>query len=77
MTYDVVRSKVNMELKIASTIKKKDRLVKKLKARFREGAVEAKEEDEEADEDEGEQGQEPLTLTQGMSEDAKEEEGVK
>ena len=56
-----------MELKIASTIKRKDRLVKKLKAIFWEGAVEEEEE---------EQGQGPLALTQGMGKDAKEEEGV-
>ena len=33
-TFDVVKSKVEMELKTTSTIKKKDRLVNKLKARF-------------------------------------------
>ena len=49
-TYDVVRSKVYMDLKTTSTIKRKDRLVKKLKARFREGATEAKEEEEDEDE---------------------------
>ena len=65
-----------MELKTTSTIKKKDRLVKNLKARFREGIVE-EEEDEEVDDDEDEQGQGPLALTQGMGEDAKEEEGAK
>ena len=53
-TYDVVRSKVDMELKTASSIRKKDRLVKKLKATFGEGVAEAEEEDEEADEDEDE-----------------------
>ena len=53
-TYDAVRSKVDMELKNTSTIKKN------LKARFREEAAEAKEEDEEVDEDEDEQGKEPL-----------------
>ena len=54
-TYDVVRSKVDMELKNMSTIKRKDRLVKKLKAKFGEGATEAKEEeDEEVEEDEDE-----------------------
>ena len=51
-TFDVVKSKVEMELKIASTIKKKDRLVKKLKARFGEGAVKAEEEEEEEDDEE-------------------------
>ena len=39
-TYDVVRSKVEMELKIASILKKKDKLMKKLKAIFGEGIVE-------------------------------------
>ncbi len=35
-TFDVVRSKVDMELKIAFTLEKKDKLVKKLKAKFGE-----------------------------------------
>ena len=51
-TFDVVKSKVEMELKKTSTIKKKDRLVKKLKARFGEGAAEAEEEEEEEEEEE-------------------------
>ena len=46
-TYDVVKSKVEMELKTTSTIKKKDRLVKKMKARFGEGVTEAGEEEDE------------------------------
>ena len=74
-TYDVVRSKVDMELKTASTIKRKDRLVKKLKARFGEGVTEDEEEDDEGDEDEDEKGEGTLALTQGMGEDA--EEGAK
>ena len=53
-TYDVVRSKVDMELKTTSTIKRKYRLVKKLKAKFGEGVAEDEEEDEEGDEDEDE-----------------------
>ena len=40
-TFDVVKSKVEMELKTASTLNKKDRLVKKLKAIFVEGTIEA------------------------------------
>ena len=52
-TYDVIRSKFDMELKTTSTIKRKDKLVKKLKAKFGEGVVEA-EEEEEDDEDEDE-----------------------
>lgn len=43
-TFNVVKSKFEMELKNASTIRTKDRLVKKLKARFGEGATEVKEE---------------------------------
>ena len=39
-TYDVVRSKVDMELKTTSTLKKKDKLVKKLKAKFGEDTIE-------------------------------------
>ena len=74
-TYDVIRSKVYMELKTASTIKKKDRLVKKLKAKFGEGEIKAKEEEDEEKEEE-EQGQGPLALTQGMGEDVEEQEGV-
>ena len=54
-TYDVVRSKVDMELKTTSTIKRKDKLVKKLKAKFGEGVVEDKEEEDDGgDEDEDE-----------------------
>ena len=33
--YDVVKSNVEMELKIVSTLKKKDKMVRKLKAEFR------------------------------------------
>ena len=37
-TYDVVKSKVEMELKTTSTLKKKDKLVRKLKEKFGEGS---------------------------------------
>ena len=71
----MVRSKVDMDLKIASTIKRKDRLVKKLKPKFGEGVAEVEdEEDDEDDEDGDEKGEGPLALTQGMGEDV--EEGV-
>ena len=50
-TYDIVKSKVEMELKVASTLKKKEKLVRKLKKIFCEG-VDAKEEEEEDDDDE-------------------------
>lgn len=76
-TYDVVRSKVDMELKITSVLKKKDCLVKKLKARFVEGTKKSKEDNEEEDEEEREQDQGPLALMQGMGEDAEKVEGVK
>ena len=65
-----MKSKVEMELKIASTLKKKDKMVRKLKAKFRQGARDNDEEDDEEDEEEEEvQGQESLSLTQGMGED--------
>ena len=70
-TFDVVKSKVEMELKTASTLKEKDRLVKKLKEIFGEGAAEEDEEEEEE-----EQGQGPLALTQSMGEDTEEAKGV-
>ena len=36
-TYDIVKSRVEIDLKMASTLKKKDKMVKKLKAQFGEG----------------------------------------
>ena len=63
-TYDVFRSKVDMELKTTLVLKKKDKLVKKLKARFAEGTIEDEEDDDE--EEEAEQDEGPLALTQGM-----------
>ena len=45
-TFDVVRLKVEMELKTTSTIKKKDKLIKKLKVKFGEGVVEEEEEED-------------------------------
>ena len=66
-----------MELKTTSTLKKKDKLVRKPKEKFGEGAGDDEEEDDqEDDEEEDVQVQEPLVLTQGMCED-QEEEGVK
>ena len=64
--YDVVKSKVEMELKTSSTLKKKDKIVMKVREKFREGARNNDEDDEEEEEV---QGQEPLALTQGMGED--------
>ena len=56
---------------MVSTLKKKDKMVKKLKSKLGE-AVDEEEEEEEEEEMEG---QGPLALTQGMGED-KEEEGA-
>lgn len=61
-TYDVVRSKVDMEMKTVSTLKKKEKLVKKLKAKLGEGTVEGEEEEAEGEEED----QGPPALTQGM-----------
>ena len=66
-TYDLVRSKVDMEMKTTSTLKKKENLVKNLKEKLGEGTAEAEEEEEE------EEGQETLALTQGMGEDTEQE----
>ena len=58
-----------MELKTPSVLKKKDKLVKKLKAKFGEGTIEGEEDiEEEEEEDQG-----PLSLTQGMGKDIEEE----
>ena len=61
--YEVVKSKVEMELKTTSTLKKKEKLVRKLKENFGEGVGNDDEEDDEEDEAEEEQGHEPLSLT--------------
>ena len=61
-----------MELKTTSTLKKKNKLVRKLKARFGEGTTKD-EEDDEHEEEEAKQCQGPLSLTQGMGEDVEEE----
>ena len=69
-TFDVVKSKIEIELKTVSFIKRKDKLVRKLKKKFGEG-VEAAAEEEEDDDDEDE-GQGPLELSQGLGEDKEE-----
>ena len=66
-----------MELKRTSVLKKKDKLVRKLKAIFGEGTTKGdKDDDEQEDGEEAEQDQGPLALTQGMREDI-EKESVK
>ena len=69
-TYDIVKSRVEIDLKMASTLKKKDKMVKKLKVRFGEGDEEEDKEEEEVEE------QGPLAITQGLG-DEKEEEAAK
>ncbi len=56
------------------TVIVKDKLVKKLKAKFGEGVEQEEEEDEEDEEEEDSQTQALLALTQGMGEEQKEEE---
>lgn len=50
--YELEKSKITMEWKTTSVIKKKDRLVKKLKTRFGEGVEEEEEEEEDEEEEE-------------------------
>ena len=74
-TYDVVKSKVDMDLKTASVMKRKEKLVRKIKKKFGEGIEGVVEEEEEDESEEEEQGQGPMELTQGLEEDK--EEGAK
>ena len=73
-TYGVVKTRVETYLKIASMVKRKDNLVRKIKKRFgadieAAGTV-AEEEDESEEEEEPRQG--PIELTQGLGEDKEE-----
>ena len=45
--YEMAKSKIIMELKTTSSMKKKEKIVKKLKAKFGEGAEQEEEEEEE------------------------------
>ena len=56
-TYDIVKSRVEIDLKTASTMKKKEKMVKKLKARL------GVDDDEEDDEEEEVEQQGPLAIT--------------
>ena len=69
-TYDIVKSKVEIDLKTTSAMKKKEKMVKKVKARI------GVEDDEEDDEEKEVEEQGPLAITQGLGED-KYEEGAK
>ena len=78
-TYDVVKSKVEIELKTASIVKRRDKLVRKIKKKFgadieRTTCVAKEEGEEDESEEDEEQGQGPMELTQGLGEDK--EEGV-
>ena len=50
--YEMVKSKITMYLKTTSSFKKKEKIVKKLKAKFGEGAKEKEEEEEEDEKEE-------------------------
>ena len=69
-TYDIVMSRVEIDFKTTSAMKKKEKMVKKLKARL------GVDDDEEDDEEEEVEEQGPLAITQGLGEDI-EEEGAK
>ena len=69
-TYDIVKYRVEIDLKTTSAMKKKEKMVKKMKERL------GVEDDEEDDDEEKAKGQGPLAITQGLGED-KDEEGAK
>ena len=66
-TYDIVKSRVSTDLKIASSMRKKDKIIKKMKSQSGVG-----DDDEEDVEEANEEG--PLAITQGLGEDT---EGAK
>ena len=68
--YDVDKSKITMDLKITSVIRKKNKMVKKIKEKFDGGAEEEEDDDEEGDDVPV---QAPLAITQGQGEDQEEE----
>ena len=55
-TYDIVKSRVVIDLKIATAVKKKDKLIKKIKKRFGVEAIGTVEKEEADEEDEPKQG---------------------
>ena len=61
-THDIVKSRENTDLKIALSMKKKDKIMKKLKSQL---GIKDDEGNEEEAEEEG-----PLAITQGIGEDA-------
>ena len=58
-TYDIVNSRVEIDLKTTSAMKKKEKMVKKLKARL------GVDDDEEDDEEEEVEEKGPLAITKG------------
>ena len=61
-TYDIVKSRVNTDRKIDSSMKKKNKIIKKLKSQL---GINYGEKNVEEVEEEG-----PLAITQGIGEDA-------
>ena len=61
-TYDILKSRVSKNLKIASSMRKKDKIIKKLKTQL--GVGDDEEDVEEEAEEEG-----PLAIKQGLGED--------
>ena len=68
-TYDIVKSRVDTDLKIASSLRKKDKIVKKLKAQL------GVDDEEDNEDDVEEQGR--LAITQGLGEDVEQDEAKK
>ena len=66
-TYDIVKSRVSIDLKIESSLRKKDKIIKKLKTQLGVG-----DDEEDVEEEAKEEG--PLAITQGLGEDV---EGAK
>ena len=71
--YEEAKSKIKIDIKIASILRKKNKLVKKLKERFGRDEEEEEEKEEDDDDEEEEQGQAPWGLTQDLGEDQAEE----
>ena len=68
--YDVAKSKIIMDLKTTSVMRKKNKIFKKLKEKFEDMEKEEEDDDEES---EGLPTQAPLAITQGQGEDHEEE----
>ena len=67
--YDEIKSRITIDLQIATIIWKKNKLVKKLKEKFGEGGEGEEEDDDDDDDEEEEKFQAPLELTKGLGRD--------